>query len=102
MINEQGGVEGHKIEAITADAQSKAEVAINETSRLLDQEKVDLIMGVYSSAHCVPMAQKIDSQKKFMWANVCTASAVFKGKNLQYVRSEEHTSELQSLMRISY
>ncbi|HEY9566760.1 MAG TPA: ABC transporter substrate-binding protein [Thalassobaculum sp.] len=94
MINEQGGVEGHKIEAITADAQSKAEVAINETSRLLDQEKVDLIMGVYSSAHCVPMAQKIDSQKKFMWANVCTASAVFKGKNLQYVfRGQVHTDQ---------
>lgn len=94
MINEKGGVEGHKIVAITADAQSKAEVAINETSRLLDQEKVDLIMGVYSSAHCVPMAQKIDSQKKFMWANVCTASAVFKGKNLQYVfRGQVHTDQ---------
>lgn len=94
MINEKGGVAGHKIEAITADAQSKAEVAINETSRLLDQEKVDLIMGVYSSAHCVPMAQKIDSQKKFMWANVCTASAVFKGKNLQYVfRGQVHTDQ---------
>ncbi|MEQ8397000.1 ABC transporter substrate-binding protein [Thalassobaculum sp.] len=94
MINEKGGVEGHKIEAITADAQSKAEVAINETSRLLDQEKVDLIMGVYSSAHCVPMAQKIDAQKKFMWANVCTASAVFKGKNLSYVfRGQVHTDQ---------
>jgi branched-chain amino acid transport system substrate-binding protein len=94
MINEKGGVEGHKIEAITADAQSKAEVAINETNRLLDQEKVDLIMGVYSSAHCVPMAQKIDAQKKFMWANVCTASAVFKGKNLQYVfRGQVHTDQ---------
>jgi len=94
MINEKGGVEGHKIVTIVADAQSKAEVAINETSRLLDQEKVDLIMGVYSSAHCVPMAQKVDAQKKFMWANVCTASAVFKGKNLSYVfRGQVHTDQ---------
>jgi branched-chain amino acid transport system substrate-binding protein len=94
LINEKGGVEGHKIEAITADAQSKAEVAINEATRLLDQEKVDLIMGVYSSAHCVPMAQKVDSQKKFMWANVCVASAVFKGKNLQYVfRGQVHSDQ---------
>ena len=29
MINERGGVEGYKIKAIYADAQSKAEVAIN-------------------------------------------------------------------------
>jgi branched-chain amino acid transport system substrate-binding protein len=91
MINERGGVEGYKIDAIYADAQSKAEVAINEATRLLEQEKVDLIMGVYSSAHCVPMAQRVDAAKKFMWANVCVASAVFKDKNLQYVfRAQVH------------
>ncbi len=94
MINERGGVEGYQINAIYADAQSKAEVAINEAIRLLDQQKVNLIMGVYSSAHCVPMAQKVDAAKKFMWANVCTASSVFKGKNLQYVfRPQVHTDQ---------
>ena len=77
MLNERGGIEGYKIVPIYADAQSKTEVAINEATRLLDQEKVNLIMGVYSSAHCVPMAQRVDSAKKFMWANVCVASAVF-------------------------
>jgi branched-chain amino acid transport system substrate-binding protein len=94
MINEKGGVEGYKINAIYADAQSKAEVAINEATRLLEQEKVDLIMGVYSSAHCVPMAQKVDAAKKFMWANVCVASAVFKDKNLQNVfRAQVHSDQ---------
>ena len=67
---------------IYVDAQSKADVAINETERLLNQEKVDMIMGVFSSAHCVPMAQKVDAAKTFMWANVCVASAVFKDKKL--------------------
>ena len=47
-----------------ADAQSKAEVAIAEAERLLNQENVDLIMGVYSSAHCVPLAQRVDAQIK--------------------------------------
>jgi len=94
MINERGGVEGYVIKAIYADAQSKAEVAINEAIRLLDQENVALVMGVYSSAHCVPMAQKVDAAKKFMWANVCTASTVFKGKNLRYVfRPQVHTDQ---------
>src|ERR1700674_5488477 len=50
MFNEKGGVEGYRINAIFADAQSKVDVAINEMTRLLDQENVDLIMGVYSSA----------------------------------------------------
>ena len=94
MINEQGGVEGYKIVPITADAQSKAEVAINEAERLLNQENVDLLMGVYSSAHCVPMAAKVDAAKKFMWANVCVSSAVFKDKNLKYVfRAQVHSDQ---------
>jgi branched-chain amino acid transport system substrate-binding protein len=94
MINEKGGVEGYKIKPIYADAQSKPDVAINETERLLNQEKVDLIMGVFSSAHCVPMAQKVDAANKFMWANVCVASAVFKDKNLKNVfRAQVHSDQ---------
>jgi branched-chain amino acid transport system substrate-binding protein len=94
MINEQGGVEGYQIDAVYADAQSKAEVAIAEAERLLNQENVDLIMGVFSSAHCVPLAQKVDAQKDFMWANVCVASSVFKDKNLQYVfRPQVHSDQ---------
>ena len=94
MTNERGGVEGYKIVPIYADAQSKAEVAINEAERLLNQEKVDLIMGVFSSAHCVPMAQKVDQAKRFMWANVCISSAVFKNKNLKYVfRAQPHSDQ---------
>jgi branched-chain amino acid transport system substrate-binding protein len=94
MINEQGGIEGHKIVPIYADAQSKVDVAINEAERLLNDAKVDLLMGVYSSAHCVPMAAKVDAAKRFMWANVCVASAVFKDKNLQYVfRPQVHSDQ---------
>ena len=95
MINERGGVEGYKIVPIYADAQSKTEVAINETERLVNQEKVDVIMGVFSSAQCVPMAQRLDQAKKFMWANVCVSSAVMKDKNLKYVfRAQVHSDQI--------
>jgi len=94
MINERGGVEGFKIVGTHADAQSKTDVAINEAERLLNEVKVDVLMGVYSSAHCVPMAAKVDAAKRFMWANVCIASAVFKGRNLQYVfRPQVHSDQ---------
>jgi branched-chain amino acid transport system substrate-binding protein len=37
------------------------------------------------------MAQKVNSEKKFMWANVCIASGVFKDKKLSYVfRAQVH------------
>jgi branched-chain amino acid transport system substrate-binding protein len=94
LMNERGGVEGYKIRAVYADAQSKGEVAISETERLLNQEKVDLILGVFSSAHCVPMAAKADAAKKFMWATVCVSSAVFKDRNLKYVfRPQVHSDQ---------
>ena len=94
MINERGGVEGHKIAPVEADAQSKVDVAINEAERLLNDAKVDLLMGVYSSAQCVPLAAKVDAAKKFLWMNVCVSSAVFKGKNLKYAfRATIHSDQ---------
>ena len=94
MINERGGVEGYKINAIYADAQSKADVAINEMTRLIEQEKVDLILGVFSSAHCVPMAQLADAKKKVMWATICVASGVVKDKKLtHFFRAQVHSDQ---------
>lgn len=94
MINERGGIEGRKVVPVTVDAQSKADVAINLAERLLNEEKVDLIMGVYSSAQCVPMAAKVDSAKEFMWANVCVSSAVMKDRDLHYVfRPQVHSDQ---------
>ena len=94
LVNEKGGIEGYKVKAIYADAQSKGEVAISETERLINQEKVDLILGVFSSAHCVPMAAKADAAKKFMWATVCVSSAVVKDRNLKYFfRPQVHSDQ---------
>ena len=42
----KSGVEGYKIEAVYADAQSKPDVAINEAVRLLEQEKVAAVPGI--------------------------------------------------------
>ncbi len=94
MVNEKGGVAGYKIKPIYADAQSKVDVSINESERLLNQENVDLLMGLFSSAQCVPMAQKVDAAKRFLWLNVCVASAVMKDKNFSYVfRPQVHSDQ---------
>ena len=81
----QGGVEGYKIEAIYADAQSKPDVAINEAVRLIQQENVDMLLGFFSSAQCVPVAARVEQLKKFMWITTCISSAVLENRNLKYV-----------------
>src|SRR6188508_2480473 len=79
------GVEGYKVEAIYADAQSKPDVAINEAVRLIEQEKVDMVMGFFSSAQCVPVAARVEQLKKFMFITTCISSAVLENRNLKYV-----------------
>src|ERR1700693_5803585 len=80
-----GGVEGYQIEAIYADAQSKPEIAINEATRLIEQEKVDMLLGFYSSAQCVTVAARVEQLKKFMWITTCISSAVLENRNMKYV-----------------
>ena len=95
LCNEKGGILGkYKVVPVAADSQSKAEVAINEAERLIEQEKVDIIEGVFSSAHAVPLAAKVELQKKILWITTAVATAVFKDKNLQYVfRAQIHSDQ---------
>jgi branched-chain amino acid transport system substrate-binding protein len=82
---QKGPIDGYKIEAVYADAQSKPDVAINEAVRLIEQEKVDMLLGFYSSAECVPAAARIEEFKKFMWITTCIASPVLLDRHLNYV-----------------
>jgi branched-chain amino acid transport system substrate-binding protein len=95
LVNERGGIAGkYKVIPINADCQSKVDVAINEVERLIDQEKVDIVNGVYASAQAVPLAARVDAQKKILWITTAIATAVFKDKNLQYVfRGQIHSDQ---------
>jgi branched-chain amino acid transport system substrate-binding protein len=95
LVNERGGVAGkYKVVPINADCQSKVDVAINEVERLIDQEKVEIVNGVYASAHAVPLAAKVEAQKKILWITTAIATAVFKDKYLHYVfRGQIHSDQ---------
>src|SRR4030081_4129226 len=79
------GVEGYKVEAVYADAQSKPDVAINEAVRLIEQEKVDMLLGFFSSAQCVPVAARVEQLKKFMWITTCITLSLFDNNNFKFV-----------------
>ncbi|HYA44281.1 MAG TPA: ABC transporter substrate-binding protein [Acidimicrobiales bacterium] len=99
MVNEKGGILGrHKVEAIIADAQSKADIAINEAERLLSAEKVDALVGIYASAEAVPLVGKVDQQQKILWLGVPSATGVIKDRNLRYVfRCLPHSDQFGEL-----
>ncbi|WP_407149303.1 ABC transporter substrate-binding protein [Bradyrhizobium sp. ORS 86] len=95
LCNERGGIGGkYKVATVKVDSQSKADVAINEVERLINQEKLDIILGVFSSAHAVPLAAKVEQHKKILWITTAVSTAVFKDKNLQYVfRAQIHSDQ---------
>src|SRR2546421_9429920 len=75
------GVEGYRVEAVYADAQSKPDVAINEAVRLIEQEKVDMLLGFFSSAQCVPVAARVEQLKNFIWITTCISSRGLENRN---------------------
>jgi branched-chain amino acid transport system substrate-binding protein len=98
----KGGVEGYQIEAVYADAQSKPDIAINEAVRLVEQEKVDMLLGFYSSAQCVPVAARVEQLKKFMWITTCISSAVLENRNLKYVFRSQPSGRQFGLMSTDF
>src|SRR5207302_7295339 len=49
---------------------------------------------VYASAHAVPLAAKVEAQKKILWITTAIATSVFKDQNRQYVfRAQIHSDQ---------
>ena len=55
-----------------------------ETVRLIEQEKVDMLLGFYSSAQCVPVSAKVDSIEK----NLCVDNYMYFACSLKRVKSK--------------
>ena len=60
QANKRGGWLGRPLQWVLLDDQSKPDVAINEAVRLIEQEKVDMVLGFFSSAQCVPVAGRVE------------------------------------------
>ncbi len=67
MINEAGGLwGGTKIELVPGDAVSP-KAAMEEAERLISQEKVNVIMGTWSSSRSYTATAVAEKHKKFYW-----------------------------------
>src|SRR5579885_407951 len=99
---QHGGVDGYQLEVIYADAQSKPDVAINEAVRLVEQEHVDLLLGFFSSAQCVPVAARAEQLKTFMWITTCISSAVLDNKHYKYVFRPQPNGRQFGLMSMDF
>src|SRR5215207_5632449 len=94
LVNEKGGVSGkHKIDPVVADSQSRADVALKEAERLINQVNVDIILGIFSSSHAVPLAAQMDSQKKILWITTAVGTSVLRDRHFTHIFRAQIDSE---------
>ncbi|MCD9155069.1 amino acid ABC transporter substrate-binding protein [Aeromicrobium duanguangcaii] len=89
-VNDAGGIDvdgtKRKVEVVYYDDQSKPETAIKLTQRLISEDKVDFLLGPYSSGMTIATSAIAAQYKKIMFAGGAAASSVFEQDN-EYVFS---------------
>ena len=56
-------IAGHEVELVTADDQSKADVELEKAKELVENQKVDLIIGLVNSAGALAVRDYLDEKK---------------------------------------
>ena len=77
-VNEKGGVLGRKIEFVVYDDRSEPATGIRLYEKLITEDKVDAIMGPYSSAITEAVANVNEKYKMPMVAPMASTTAIFK------------------------
>ena len=77
-MNEKGGVLGRKIEFVLYDDQSQPATGVRLYEKLITQDKVDVVMGPYSSAITEAVANVNEKYKMPMVAPMASTTSIFK------------------------
>jgi branched-chain amino acid transport system substrate-binding protein len=80
-INAKGGVLGKPLEVIRYDDQSKADVAVQGASKLVDQDKVPVVVGAYSSQSTLALVPAMVKRKVPLIIPTATADNVMSTKS---------------------
>jgi branched-chain amino acid transport system substrate-binding protein len=77
-LNAKGGVLGRKVEFVVYDDQSMPATAVRLYEKLITEDKVDGVMGPYSSAVSEAAANVTEKYKKVMVAPLAATTSIFK------------------------
>ena len=102
-INAAGGIAsmgGAKLEVVYADSQSDATVGVTETEKLINVEKVDMLLGSFNSAVTLPCSATAEKYQIPWVVNSATSDAITEQGNkytfrAYYVNSTGTDQEVQ-------
>src|SRR5439155_22473420 len=77
-LNAQGGLLGRKVEFVVYDDQSLPTTGVRLYERLITEDKVDVVMGPYSSPVTEAVANVTEKYKKVMVAPLAATTGIFR------------------------
>jgi branched-chain amino acid transport system substrate-binding protein len=80
-INAQGGVLGRPLELDTYDDQSKPDIALQGVSKLVDQDRVPVVLGSYSSESSLALVPTVTRKQVPLIVPTATADNVVEQKS---------------------
>jgi len=83
--NDKGGVLGRRLELLVEDDQSDGPTAAAIYERLITRDKVDAILGLYSSPLTEAVADVVESHRMPMVANAAATSIFKKGRKFVFM-----------------
>jgi branched-chain amino acid transport system substrate-binding protein len=83
-LNAKGGLLGRKIEFVVYDDQSLPPTGVRLYEKLITEDKVDAVMGPYSSPITEAVANVTEKYKKVMVSPLAATTSIFK-KNRKYI-----------------
>jgi branched-chain amino acid transport system substrate-binding protein len=101
-VNETGGVLGRKIEFVLYDDQSQPATGVRLYEKLITQDKVDAIMGPYSSAITEAVANVNEKYRMPMVAPMASTTAIFKkGRKFIFMMQSAAEVYLEGLIDVA-
>src|SRR2546421_11657344 len=77
-LNAKGGLLGRKVEFVVYDDQSMPPTGVRLYEKLITEDKVDAVMGPYSSAITEAVVNVTEKYKKVMVAPLAATTSIFK------------------------
>ena len=101
-VNEQGGVLGRPIEFVIYDDRSDPQTAVRLYERLITEDKVDVVMGPYSSPVTEAVANVSEKYERLMMAPLAATTSIWeKGRKYLFMTVSPSEVYLEGLIDLA-
>ena len=92
----------YKVAAVSADSGSNVERAVPAATKLVVEDKVNAVVGIYSSNYAPAVVDRTESLGAVAWITSATDSAVFRNRNRKWTFRPQVDTEAFGVVSVRY